>query len=716
MPGIGIGNTIWRRGGGAASFDWTTKFPNDLYAIAQSDTEIDLLWTNNGISDYDGVGIERGTDGVNFTEIDTVAAGETGYSDSGLTMGVVYYYRIRYYKGSSYSSYSNIYNEFPTIPIYFRSAYECAETTGTIAIDSSIQYHGVIDAAVTLNQAGKINKAWLFNSATAKVSLGIASRVFNNGIDNWSVCLWFKTTSIGATDYVNRLLWFPRNISSSSNFLIATGDNDKLQFVYYDGATNVVDVMAISTNTWYHVAVVCNGTNFKIYVNNDLKQTVVDALTTAFGSYVGYCGNNAAANSAYIGYVEQILCFNTPISEALLSYIYNSGSGRSLTWMNRSRNVGVSWWSLIRGKYYNGKTYYMGSQSSGDVVVGTIDHTTKINNKIVIGDLGAQDDHYTPSLLVESDKPVIVFYVDHNGDGLVRYRKGIANASIDDLQVEATIDFGAILLSYSQVYREPGTDNLLLLTRGENEYWYYAISDDYGATWSGKTALFSFGAGEKGYLCTTQNGNILSVALYGHPTVGTIHEIYHCLINLNTGNIYKIDTTVLDNFKTPSSLPIDITTETTLVYNPAGDKIRLFDINSHNDIAIEEWTTDDDSVYKILFFNGSSWTLKTVVNAGVSVGSDAAAKAAHYQSGMSFPNPYQIGVVYLGRESGGIWYIEKWTTSDSGDTWISEKIKVSNDKLIRPYGIVDADTYEILFGLANTYVNYDEWDVDLHLK
>lgn len=94
-----IGNYIkWKN-----MFDWTlywsTRYPTLLVATAISDTEIDLAWTNNGTIDYDGVSIERSTDGVTYAEIDTAVAGATTYSDIGLTANTLYYYRIRYYKG-----------------------------------------------------------------------------------------------------------------------------------------------------------------------------------------------------------------------------------------------------------------------------------------------------------------------------------------------------------------------------------------------------------------------------------------------------------------------------------------------------------------------------------------------------------------------------------------------------------------------------------------
>ena len=68
--------------------------PADLAAAAVPVVQIDLAWIDNSDNE-DGFRIERGTDGVNFTLIATVAANLTSYSDVGLAASTVYYYRVQ---------------------------------------------------------------------------------------------------------------------------------------------------------------------------------------------------------------------------------------------------------------------------------------------------------------------------------------------------------------------------------------------------------------------------------------------------------------------------------------------------------------------------------------------------------------------------------------------------------------------------------------------
>jgi hypothetical protein len=80
--------------------------PSNLKATAAAANQINLAWTDNS-SNESGFLIERSTDDVNFTQIGSVAADVTSYSDTGLTTGTTYYYRVRAYNASGDSAYSN---------------------------------------------------------------------------------------------------------------------------------------------------------------------------------------------------------------------------------------------------------------------------------------------------------------------------------------------------------------------------------------------------------------------------------------------------------------------------------------------------------------------------------------------------------------------------------------------------------------------------------
>src|SRR5262249_8338008 len=75
-------------------------------AVLNSDT-IQLTWTDNANNET-GFKIERKTGvGGTYTQIATVGANVTSYSNTGLAVSTTYYYRVRANNGGGDSAYSN---------------------------------------------------------------------------------------------------------------------------------------------------------------------------------------------------------------------------------------------------------------------------------------------------------------------------------------------------------------------------------------------------------------------------------------------------------------------------------------------------------------------------------------------------------------------------------------------------------------------------------
>ena len=89
--------------------------PNAPTALAVTDVatagdQVDLSWTDNssGVYQETSIKIERQTDGGGYSQIDSIAAGRTTYSDTTTTVGHTYDYKVRYYNSAGYSGYSNV--------------------------------------------------------------------------------------------------------------------------------------------------------------------------------------------------------------------------------------------------------------------------------------------------------------------------------------------------------------------------------------------------------------------------------------------------------------------------------------------------------------------------------------------------------------------------------------------------------------------------------
>lgn len=85
----------------------TPDKPSGLTAAGTSSSSIELSWSDNSTNET-GFKIERSlNNNSGFTEITSVGADVTKYSDSGLSAATPYYYRIRAYNALGNSAYSN---------------------------------------------------------------------------------------------------------------------------------------------------------------------------------------------------------------------------------------------------------------------------------------------------------------------------------------------------------------------------------------------------------------------------------------------------------------------------------------------------------------------------------------------------------------------------------------------------------------------------------
>jgi titin len=101
---VGGRNSAWSNTAEASALP---NAPDSLDVTGTTDTTVSLQWNNT--TDAPTIVIERSDDGGdNFTAIDTVGQGGTSYTDTGLTEGTTYVYRVRGYNGNGgFSDYTN---------------------------------------------------------------------------------------------------------------------------------------------------------------------------------------------------------------------------------------------------------------------------------------------------------------------------------------------------------------------------------------------------------------------------------------------------------------------------------------------------------------------------------------------------------------------------------------------------------------------------------
>ncbi|CAG0942222.1 endoglucanase [Candidatus Brocadiaceae bacterium] len=101
------GNSNYSNIASATTLQTIPAAPGNLTATALKKAKISLNWADNS-SNETGFSIERSTSSVPWTQIATVGTNATTYTDSKLTAGITYSYRIRSYNSAGNSDYSNV--------------------------------------------------------------------------------------------------------------------------------------------------------------------------------------------------------------------------------------------------------------------------------------------------------------------------------------------------------------------------------------------------------------------------------------------------------------------------------------------------------------------------------------------------------------------------------------------------------------------------------
>ncbi len=158
--------------------------PSSLSATAASASQINLSWTDNS-SNETGFLIETSTDGTTFSTLTTTAADATSYSNSGLSAGSRYYYRVSAVRTGATSS-STISANTYTLPPAPSGASANATSWSTVAVswsdgtgETGYRIERSADGSTGWTSAGTVaQNATSFNDTGRSASTTYYYRVF----------------------------------------------------------------------------------------------------------------------------------------------------------------------------------------------------------------------------------------------------------------------------------------------------------------------------------------------------------------------------------------------------------------------------------------------------------------------------------------------------------------------------------------------------------
>jgi hypothetical protein len=249
----------------ATTLEVPPESPTNLSAAASSSTQIDLSWQDSS-SNESGFNVERSPDGLEWTEIAALPIDITNYSDSTVSPGTTYFYRVLSHNSAGASGYSNI-AEAATdeLPQFIdQNAIQEAAVAGTLS-GTFIDTHSndsVVESITERTSGGKpknrysyLEHKWimqiqpgasitLFANAWASVSTEGDTFVFSYATDNENYIDMFAVNA----DFDDESYYmYPLPVNLSGTIYIRATDTLRIPGTY-DRGTLYLDHLFIRTD------------------------------------------------------------------------------------------------------------------------------------------------------------------------------------------------------------------------------------------------------------------------------------------------------------------------------------------------------------------------------------------------------------------------------------------------------------------------------------
>jgi hypothetical protein len=354
-PGSNINSYNWNitNSIGIDLYGNTTYNTNQTYSATEWKN---IIWTYNG-SGFNRSNIIIYINGVAYTGDALQVIRDSGavpsVSNGPLTLGGVSTTDNQYYGKpiiGSFTAYNRVLSPSEIMQNFYAQGYRFGYSADTIvtsgltfSLDAAngISYPSSGTTWYDISEIGG-NNGTLTNGPTWSSASG--GTFSFDGADDY-VDLGTKTTfnlgGAGKTFSIN--LWFnPRLWTSAWQALITKGDtswrvhryqsDSPVKLAFGTSGLSVLDTFTstiFTTNTWYNVVCVYDGTSKKIYVNGSLDSNVNVSGVLANNSQPVYIGENAEASGRdFNGNISNVQIYNRALSQTEITQNYNALKGR----------------------------------------------------------------------------------------------------------------------------------------------------------------------------------------------------------------------------------------------------------------------------------------------------------------------------------------------------------------------------------------------------
>lgn len=388
-----------------------------------------------------------------------------------------------------------------------------------------------------------------------------------------------------------------------------------------------------------------------------------------------------------------------------------------------------SWWTSSRAFAIAGKTYASFVDENGLnqlLVWANPDGEPALTT---IGGAGQKDDHNNGGIIVRPGKPVVAGYCGHSLDNLFRIKTSTHAVDDPDFGVDFTgqpeTQIACVGNTTYAVGAHWGDDDLFFFFRtaahadnGGLWSWTMAHSADDGATWEHRPIILN---GNQFYGTFTRAGaRTIRVAMTNHPANGNHPDqnLYYAEIDLlsgdmtksdgaGIGNIYSGDAPLMNEMEVAAT-PVDGKRSWAYAVGDATDPEFVWGDFVQADIP-------GTSRYQYTRLVDGAWRTTTLASAGKSF----AGSPEPYLGGAQLPVGGNGGVVYISRNVGDDWYVERLTSSDDGLTFDAALMGSLGRPLVRAWPVEhldDTSSFEVLaqdITFWSTYTHHNSTIVGL---
>ena len=372
-------------------------------------------------------------------------------------------------------------------------------------------------------------------------------------------------------------------------------------------------------------------------------------------------------------------------------------------------------------------------KSNGTIEAAKLNLTTGKTETSELYFLLETDDHNNPSFVLTSDNEVLAMYTRHIRKDL--FINKLANFKnefrfsepqmIHPFSDEEVLKFPRPTMTYANPFRLENENNRIYcfgrwIGFKPNMIW----SNDNGKTWS-KSKVFitknPYNRNNRPYVKYASDGKsrIHIVFTDGHPRDEPTNSVYYAYYE--KGAFYKVNG---EQICSTENLPFE-PKDASIVYtsNSKEGRAWIADIsqdNANNPVILYTRSPDETNheYWYAKYVNGK-WVEHKICDSGKWFPQTPEGKQEpepHYFGGMSL-HPNNSNVVYLSRQINKVFEIERWETTNNGQTWnieaITQKSEFDNVRPYVPVGL-EANNNEVVLWMENQkYINYTNYKTSI---